>query len=173
MSSNNPVSPGESHGTALADACLDCRLLRFAMANRMLGSAGDRTRLPRLLVGFFALAEQRSLQLELVEVNGQPGATMRDPDGRLVNVHALDIADGLVTALRSVIDPDKLGHLGPVSDLARVAARRPPGAMPVCWRARRRSAVRAGWRGHAQPRRATARGTKKDHPESSSRQLTP
>jgi RNA polymerase sigma-70 factor (ECF subfamily) len=30
-----------------------------------------------------------------------------------------DIADGKVLGIRSVIDPDKLGHLGPVSDMAR------------------------------------------------------
>ena len=43
-----------------------------------------------------------------------------DADGRVVNVFALDIADGLVQAIRSVVNPDKLGHLGPVSDLARL-----------------------------------------------------
>jgi len=35
-------------------------------------------------------------------------------------VFALDIADGMVQAVRSVVNPDKLGHLGPVSDLARL-----------------------------------------------------
>lgn len=83
---------------------------------------GDRTRVPRLLIGFFAIARQHSFQLERVEVNGQPGAIVRDPDGRLINVYALDIADGHVRAVRSVINPDKLGHLGPLSELAR----RPP-----------------------------------------------
>ena len=36
----------------------------------------------------------------------------------VVNVLVLDIADGLVQAIRSVVNPDKLHHLGPVSDVA-------------------------------------------------------
>jgi RNA polymerase sigma-70 factor (TIGR02957 family) len=52
-----------------------------------------------------------------VDVNGQPGAMILDPDGRLINVLALDIADGQIQAVRSVVNPDKLQHLGPVADL--------------------------------------------------------
>jgi RNA polymerase sigma-70 factor, ECF subfamily len=55
--------------------------------------------------------------LELREVNGQPGALVRAADGHLVNVFALDIADGRVQAVRSVINPDKLGHIGPTADV--------------------------------------------------------
>ncbi|HWM88382.1 MAG TPA: RNA polymerase sigma-70 factor [Kofleriaceae bacterium] len=80
-------------------------------------SGGERV--ARLLISFFAVAGDHSLQLEPAQVNGQPGALMREPDGRLVNVYALDIAGGRVRAVRSVINPEKLAHLGPVSDLAR------------------------------------------------------
>ena len=52
-----------------------------------------------------------------VDVNGQPGAMILDPDGRLINVLALDIAAGQIQAVRSVVNPDKLQHLGPVADL--------------------------------------------------------
>jgi RNA polymerase sigma-70 factor (TIGR02957 family) len=52
-----------------------------------------------------------------VDVNGQPGAMILDPDGRLINVLALDIADGQIQAVRSVVNPDKLQYLGPVADL--------------------------------------------------------
>ena len=38
---------------------------------------------------------------------------------RLVNVIALDLVDGRVQAVRSVVNPDKLAHLGPLSDVAR------------------------------------------------------
>lgn len=43
---------------------------------------------------------------------------------------ALDVLDGRIQAIRSVINPDKLGHLGPVADAWAVArelnqARRP------------------------------------------------
>jgi RNA polymerase sigma-70 factor (ECF subfamily) len=67
------------------------------------------------------------VQIELREVNGQPGAMMRDADGKLISVFTLDVADGLVQTIRSVINPDKLRHLGPIAnahELARSAARR-------------------------------------------------
>ena len=54
-----------------------------------------------------------------METNGQPGAVTYDRDGRVVNVFALDIADGVVQAIRCVVNPDKLRHLGPVPELAR------------------------------------------------------
>ena len=50
------------------------------------------------------------------EVNGQPGAIFRDRDGKVVNALALDILDGQIQTIRSVINPDKLGHVGPVAD---------------------------------------------------------
>jgi hypothetical protein len=36
----------------------------------------------------------------------------------------LDVADGVVQAIRAVVNPDKLGHIGPVSDVARLPAGR-------------------------------------------------
>ena len=50
------------------------------------------------------------------EVNGQPGAIIRDRDGQVVNILALDILGGRIQTIRSVINPDKLGHVGPVAD---------------------------------------------------------
>ncbi|MET9341629.1 hypothetical protein [Nonomuraea sp. NPDC003804] len=63
-------------------------------------------------------------------VNGQPGAIFRDRDGKVVNTLALDILDGQIQAIRAVINPDKLRHLGPVADAWAVVretnqARRP------------------------------------------------
>jgi RNA polymerase sigma-70 factor (ECF subfamily) len=52
-------------------------------------------------------------------VNGQPGWVAHDGGGAVIVVMALDIADGHVTAIRSIVNPDKLAHLGPVSDRAR------------------------------------------------------
>ena len=68
--------------------------------------------------------------LEPHEVNGQPGAIFRDRDGNVLNALALDILEGRIQTIRSVINPDKLGHLGPVADAWAVAreanrARRP------------------------------------------------
>jgi RNA polymerase sigma-70 factor (ECF subfamily) len=49
-------------------------------------------------------------------VNGQPGAIFRDRDGKVLSTWALEIRDGRVLTIRAVINPDKLGHLGPVAD---------------------------------------------------------
>ena len=53
-------------------------------------------------------------------VNGQPGAVMYDTVGRVVGVVERDVADGVVQTIRAVANPDKLGHIGPVSDVARL-----------------------------------------------------
>jgi RNA polymerase sigma-70 factor (ECF subfamily) len=50
------------------------------------------------------------------EVNRQPGAIFRDRDGNVLNTLVLDIFDGQVQTIRSVINPDKLGHVGPVAN---------------------------------------------------------
>ena len=69
-------------------------------------------------------------EVEPHEVNGQPGAIFRDRDGKVVNTWTLDVLDGRIQTIRSVINPDKLGHLGPVADAWAVVrevnqARRP------------------------------------------------
>jgi len=51
------------------------------------------------------------------EVNGQPGALIFDRDGRLISVMILDVAEGQIQGVSSIVNPDKLRHLGPVSDL--------------------------------------------------------
>jgi RNA polymerase sigma-70 factor, ECF subfamily len=50
------------------------------------------------------------------EVNGQPGAIFHDREGRVLNTWSLDVLDGQVQAIRAVINPDKLRHMGPVAD---------------------------------------------------------
>jgi len=72
----------------------------------------------RFLFGLFRQVERQGVRAEAVLVNGQPGAVAYDAQDRVVSVFALDIADGQVQTIRSVVNPDKLGHLGPVSDLA-------------------------------------------------------
>jgi RNA polymerase sigma-70 factor, ECF subfamily len=64
------------------------------------------------------------------EVNGQPGAVLRDQDDKVLAILALDILDGRIQTIRSVINPDKLEHLGPLADpwglREEVQARRRP-----------------------------------------------
>jgi RNA polymerase sigma-70 factor (ECF subfamily) len=44
-------------------------------------------------------------------LNGEPGIVFHAADGRVAGVEVLEIADGRVVAVRSVINPDKLTHL--------------------------------------------------------------
>jgi RNA polymerase sigma-70 factor (ECF subfamily) len=80
-------------------------------------------RVARLFATLGRQMTEAAIRIELRQVNRQPGAMVRDPDGRLINVYALDIAGGAVRTIRSVINPDKLHHLGPVAD-ARAVVRR-------------------------------------------------
>jgi RNA polymerase sigma-70 factor (TIGR02957 family) len=48
-------------------------------------------------------------------VNGQPGVLACDADGGLIAVIAFDLLDGQVQAIRTVANPEKLRHIGPVS----------------------------------------------------------
>jgi hypothetical protein len=54
----------------------------------------------------------------LAEVNGGPGALYLDGRQRLIGVVALDIAGGQIASISSIVNPDKLKHLGPVGDFA-------------------------------------------------------
>jgi RNA polymerase sigma-70 factor (TIGR02957 family) len=60
--------------------------------------------------------------LRPVEVNGQAGALMLDGEGRLIGVMALDIADGRIQGVRSIVNPDKLAHVGPLADVRELLA---------------------------------------------------
>jgi RNA polymerase sigma-70 factor (ECF subfamily) len=84
----------------------------------------------RVLASIFPWLARIEVGLESHEVNGQPGAIFRDRDGKVLYVLALDVLDGQIQTIRSVSNPDKLRHLGPVADAWAVArevnqARRP------------------------------------------------
>jgi RNA polymerase sigma-70 factor (ECF subfamily) len=84
----------------------------------------------RVLASIFSRLVRIDVTLEPHQVNGQPGAIFRDRDGKVLNTLALDMLDGEIQTIRSVSNPDKLGHLGPVADSWAVAremnqARRP------------------------------------------------
>jgi RNA polymerase sigma-70 factor (ECF subfamily) len=54
------------------------------------------------------------------QVNGQPGAILRDRDGKVINTWTLDILDGQIQTIRTVLNPDKLAHVGLVADARAV-----------------------------------------------------
>jgi RNA polymerase sigma-70 factor, ECF subfamily len=71
----------------------------------------------RLLDGVSQQLRSVDARWEPVELNGQPGAMIMAPDGSLISVFLLDIADGQVQMIRSVISRPKLRHLGPLADI--------------------------------------------------------
>jgi RNA polymerase sigma-70 factor, ECF subfamily len=90
-----------------------------------LGSPLDgRDRVAAALVALLRSASQVGARLEPVWVNGQPGARFLAPDGALINVVAVDVLGGQVQAVRSVVNPEKLGHLGPLADVSALLAGR-------------------------------------------------
>jgi Sigma-70 region 2/SnoaL-like domain len=85
-----------------------------------------RERVARLLLGLFRRGRSFGASLRLAWVNGQPGAIGYDAQGRVFTVFELEVADGVVQTIRAVVNPDKLGHLGPVSDVARLPEKELP-----------------------------------------------
>jgi RNA polymerase sigma-70 factor (TIGR02957 family) len=80
-------------------------------------SLRGRSRVARSLVDHIpSVTRLPGVSLRPVEVNGGPGALLLDGEQQLIGVWALDIADGQVTNIGVVVNPDKLTHLGPVGD---------------------------------------------------------
>ncbi|SDT51324.1 RNA polymerase sigma-70 factor, ECF subfamily [Streptomyces sp. TLI_053] len=93
----------------------------------MVGDGGGRTpqlaravagaaNVARLLAAIVPLMARIDVTFEVHEVNGEPGAVFRDGDGRVLTVLVLDVLEGRVQSVRSVTNPEKLAHLGPVAD---------------------------------------------------------
>ncbi len=68
-------------------------------------------RVAKALVGWARHAVERGFEHRPALVNGEPGVVFYDADGRARWVAALEIADGVVVAVRSVLNPDKLAHV--------------------------------------------------------------
>ena len=84
-----------------------------------------RAKVAQMLRSWWRLGFQKigGVELRRVLVNGQPGAEYLDSDGSLIGVMSLDIAGGKVQAIRSIVNPEKLDHLGPVADAKELFAR--------------------------------------------------
>ncbi len=81
-------------------------------------SLRGRTHVARAVVTWVRRVGGRpGVSLRPVDVNGDPGALILDAEHRVIGVCALDVADGRITAIRGIVNPDKLVHLGPVADL--------------------------------------------------------
>jgi RNA polymerase sigma factor (sigma-70 family) len=81
-------------------------------------SVHGRSRVVRTLLNWMGKGNRiPGIVLQPVQVNGQPGAMVLDPQGQVFGVLALEIVAGQVQSVHSIVNPDKLRHLGPVGDL--------------------------------------------------------
>jgi RNA polymerase sigma-70 factor (TIGR02957 family) len=76
-----------------------------------------RARAARTLIAGLRALTRFGITSRREELNGQPGALFVDREGRLIAVMILDVAEGQIQAVSSIINPDKLRHLGPLADL--------------------------------------------------------
>ncbi len=74
-----------------------------------------RDRVAEVIRVQFARTIELGVSLRAAWVNAQPGILAHDADGGLIAVIALDVLDGQVQAIRTVANPEKLRHLGPIS----------------------------------------------------------
>jgi RNA polymerase sigma-70 factor (ECF subfamily) len=68
-------------------------------------------RVAKALIGWRPMAVAQGVTYGAATVNGEPGVVFYWPDGRVAGVQVLEVADGVVVAIRSVLNPDKLTHL--------------------------------------------------------------
>ncbi|MEV7617157.1 RNA polymerase sigma-70 factor [Streptomyces sp. NPDC089799] len=83
-----------------------------ALARTVVGAVN----VSRLLAATFARLGLVDVTFEAREVNGRPGAIFRDREGKVLHALVLEVLDGRIRTIRTVINPEKLGHLGPVAD---------------------------------------------------------
>jgi RNA polymerase sigma-70 factor (TIGR02957 family) len=88
-------------------------------------SLHGRSRVARTLLAWTRQgARIPGASIRQVVVNGQPGALLLVGDDKVLGVWALDIADGQVQGISSIVNPDKLRHVGPVADLKTLLKQR-------------------------------------------------
>jgi RNA polymerase sigma-70 factor (ECF subfamily) len=85
-----------------------------------------RERVARLMAGTLRQVRELGATLRPVHVNGQPGILFLDEEGLIGAVMSVDVADGVIQTIRGVTNPDKLAHLGAVSNVREVLRRHRP-----------------------------------------------
>lgn len=82
-------------------------------------SLRGRSQVARALINWLArVGRIPGLSFRLTEVNGAPGVIFSDGEKRVIGVAAVEIAGGQITSISSIVNPDKLTHLGTVGDFA-------------------------------------------------------
>ena len=86
-------------------------------------------RVSRMWANFAKQGARIGGTIEPATVNGQPGAVFKTADGLVISVVALDVVDGKVSEIRSIVNPDKLRHIGELANIAELLdVRRRPAA---------------------------------------------
>jgi RNA polymerase sigma-70 factor (TIGR02957 family) len=96
-------------------------------------SLHGRNRVARMLLTWMRVVSRLpDFTMRPIEVNGGPGVMVLDGQRRLISVWSLDMAGAEIRNISSVVNPDKLAHLGAVADFAAlVRAQRPPPERPI------------------------------------------
>ena len=81
-------------------------------------SLHGRNRVARVLLTWMRITSRLDVTLRATEVNGGPGAMLLDDQQQLISVWSLEVAGGEIYSISSVVNPDKLAHLGTVADFA-------------------------------------------------------
>ncbi len=75
-----------------------------------------RDQVATVIVTLFERAKALGVSFEPALVNGGPGLLARSR-GQIVSVWSLEVLDGVIQTVRSIVNPDKLQHLGPASEV--------------------------------------------------------
>jgi RNA polymerase sigma-70 factor (ECF subfamily) len=70
----------------------------------------------RVLVAMIPPLAQIGVSLQRQRVNGQPGAIFRDREAKVLSTWGLDVVHEHVQAIRVVLNPEKLSHIGVVGN---------------------------------------------------------
>ncbi|MBA2382622.1 MAG: hypothetical protein H0V73_10985 [Chloroflexi bacterium] len=101
------------------------RFLGAAERGDLQGSAPivGADKVARMFAGLGRQMERLGTSFEPHRINGHPGVIFRGPRGGVMAVMAVmtfEVAGGRVSAIRSIVNPDNLTHLGPVEGLREV-----------------------------------------------------
>ena len=95
-------------------------------------SLHGRNRVARMLLSWRPVISRPDVTLRPTEVNGGPGVMILDDQQRLMGVWSLEFAGAEIRGISSVVNPDKLAHLGLVGDFASlVGGYRPHPETPI------------------------------------------
>jgi RNA polymerase sigma-70 factor (TIGR02957 family) len=82
-------------------------------------------RVARALVNWGRQGAGSGAHMRRAEVNGQPGAIVADGTGATLAAMSVEVGEDGIVGVNSVVNPEKLGHLGPVGDMLTLLRQRP------------------------------------------------